>query len=53
MVINHQRQYIYVLRLAGFITIDKLAQNPNLFFWGVEVGDAGVSEFLNKQFKFV
>ena len=56
MVINPQRQYIYVLGLASFITIDKLAQNPNLiffFFWGGGGGGAGVSEFFNKESKFV
>ena len=56
MVINPQRHYIYVLGLASFITIDKLAQNPNLiFFWGGGGGGggAGVSEFFNKESKFV
>ena len=56
MVINPQRQYIYVLGLASFITIDKLAQNPNLiffFFLGGGGGFAGVSEFFNKESKFV
>ena len=59
MVINPQRQYIYVLGLASFITIDKLAQNPNLIFFflggggGGGGGGAGVSEFFNKESKFV
>ena len=41
MVINPQRQYIYVLGLASFITIDKLAQNPNLIFFFFGGGGGG------------